>query len=401
MKSGFQGSEFGHNRLLELLFALAARLTAPFTRRQPVAESIRRILILQLQQLGDTMVFTPALAAIRKHFPAARIDVLCGRVSGELYKKSKEVDRLLFAPWASRFWQNPRKSVQGILRLRREQYDLVITDVNHVSARYSLIAFLSGARARVGFDVANRGFLLTHALERPAGRDFVSCNLLLARALGAEVGSESLVAYFDQEDSSHVDAALRLVPRNRRLIAMHVASNWQSKTWFADRWIRLVSALAREQSATIVFVGTRAEQQVIEQVRAGITIPTISLAGETNLSQLAALLARCDLFIGTDSGPRHVAAGVGCPRVILMSAQDRPERWQFNDPSELVLRTNPPCSPCLQSYCSHRQCMADISEEAVLHAASRLLSQEAPSESRTSEQRGTQVTRPVARTQRV
>ena len=370
-----QSSEFGHGRLVEWLYHAASRLTEHLISRSELRGPIRRILILQLQQLGDSMVFTPTLRAIRQQYPEARIDVICSPVSYELYKKSHDVDRVRLANWVQHPTKHLRLAANQIRALRRERYDVVVVDVNHISARYIVTAFLSGARNRLGFDVANRGFLLTKPLQRPANRDFVTCNLLLAAAFGVDAASRRLVAPFDAEDEAHVDRLLSRLPRAQRLIAIHPTSNWQSKTWFSDRWVNIVHALANEHHATIVFVGTRGERENIDQILARLDVPAFSLAGETTLGQLAALLKRCDLFIGTDSGPRHVAAGTGCHRVILMSAQDRAERWQFADEHEVVLRTDPPCSPCLLSYCSHRQCMVGITEAMVLAAARAMLSE--------------------------
>ena len=373
-----QSSEFGHGRFVEWLFRAAAFLSEHLISRSELRGPIRRILILQLQQLGDSMVFTPTLRAIRHRYPKARIDVLCSPVSYELYKKSPDVDRVRLASWVQHPTKHLRLAANQIGALRRERYDVVVADVNHISARYIATAFLSGARNRIGFDVANRGFLLTKPLQRPANRDFVTCNLLLADAFGVDAPSRRLVAPFDAEDDAHVDRLLSSLPRAQRLIAIHPTSNWQSKTWFSDRWVNIVHSLANEHDATIVFVGTRGERENIDQILAQLDVPAFSMAGETSLGQLAALVKRCDLFIGTDSGPRHVAAGTGCPRVILMSAQDRAERWQFGDEREVVLRTDPPCSPCLLSYCSHRQCMVGITEAMVLAAAGAMLAEGSP-----------------------
>jgi ADP-heptose:LPS heptosyltransferase len=154
---------------------------------------------------------------------------------------------------------------------------------------------------------------------------------------------------------------------------MHVASNWQSKTWEVERWANLARRLIDDHNCSVVFVGTDRERDYIAAVEGLVGRDTLSLVGLTDLCQLAALLARCDLFVGTDSGPRHLAAASGCRQVTVMSSQDRPTRWVFDRPSEVVLRTDPSCSPCFQSYCSHRTCMRNIDDTAVLAACVRSL----------------------------
>jgi ADP-heptose:LPS heptosyltransferase len=239
-----------------------------------------------------------------------------------------------------------------------------------------------GARTRIGFDVDGRGSLLSWRLPRPEGANFVRCNLTIADVLGVRGYSTQMAAYFDESDLDCVDELLNRIGAGGRLIAIHAAANWQSKTWFPDRWAEVADTLASEQQATVVFVGAANERPYVENILSLVRHSARSLVGATTLSQLAALMTRIDLFIGTDSGPRHVAAGANCPSVILMSAQDRPGRWQFDDPREVVLRTDPICSPCFQHYCSHRSCMSAISQVQVLKAACRVLADNADREVR-------------------
>jgi ADP-heptose:LPS heptosyltransferase len=97
------------------------------------------------------------------------------------------------------------------------------------------------------------------------------------------------------------------------------------------------------------------------------------VAGETDLCQLGALIARADLFVGTDSGPRHVAGAVRCPQVTVMSSLDDPWRWGLDRPSEVILRTDPSCHGCMLSECSHRLCLDLISADRVIAACQELL----------------------------
>lgn len=372
MSSRQRRSEFNKIWIAEALFRVLGAL-AP--RRGVDGDSLgpdARILVLQLQQLGDSVVFTSTLRSIRRRYPNARIDLLCSRTSARFYEKCPHIDRIWLADW---FGPNVNWSTawEQLRELRRERYDVAITDVTQVSARYPVISFLTGAKARIGFDVDDRGFLLTKRLTRPDSRNFIQCNLEIATALDARAEDDSPEAYFDDADQAYVEALIGGLPAQEHLVAIHAASNWQSKTWFGERWVQLAESLQREHGARLLFVGTDQERTYIDTIVGRVGDRAVSVVGRTTLPQLAALLSSVDLFIGTDSGPRHVAAGTGTPRVILMSAQDRSERWQFADAREIVLRTEPPCSPCFQVYCSHRQCMAQIDVNQVIAAARSLL----------------------------
>ncbi|MFL5616093.1 MAG: glycosyltransferase family 9 protein [Gemmatimonadaceae bacterium] len=349
-------------------------MLGPRTRHGLVTSEIQRIIILQLQQLGDSIVFTPTLRAIREAYPEAEIDLLCSPVSFQLYRKCTHVNRRFLDSGSLGSARDWIKRLRLLWVLRQRRYDLAIADATEISARYALIAYATGARMRLGFDVANRGFLYSLPLERPEGLDFVRCNLLLARSLGAAPNSSRVECFFDEADVAHAQALLHGLADERPLIAIHPASNWQSKTWLPERWAAVADALSSDHNASIVFVGTRAEDRYVDAIMALMRTSPIKLVGKTDLPQLCAVLSRCDLFLGTDSGPRHVAAAAGTPQITLMSSQDRPERWSFDRLEERIIRTDPACSPCYQSWCSHRTCMTAITEARVLGEARGMLS---------------------------
>jgi ADP-heptose:LPS heptosyltransferase len=360
-------------RLLEWVLRQLSRMLGPRTKRGLVTPDIQRIVILQLQQLGDSIVFTPTLRAIREAYPKAQIDLLCGPVSFQLYRKCAHVNHLFLDSGSLGSAVDWIKRLRLLRRLRAGRYDLAIADATEVSARYAFIAYATGARIRIGFDVDNRGFLYSLPLQRPEGLDFVRCNLLLARSLGAAPRSSRVECFFDDGDVADAQGLLDGLADERPLIAIHPASNWQSKTWLPERWAAVADALSSEHRASIVFVGTRAEDRYVDEIIGFMRTSALKLVGRTDLSQLCALLSQCDLFLGTDSGPRHVAAAAGTPQITLMSSQDRPERWSFDRLEERILRTDPECSPCFQSWCSHRTCMTAITEVRVLSEARKML----------------------------
>jgi len=370
--SGWTVGAVGLTTVRERAIRILSRMIGPLFERSLELSAVRKILILQMQQLGDSVVFTPTLRAIRAKYPNARIDLLCSPVSFELYRKSPYPDRLFVlsgapskANWR-RWWLVMRE-------LRRVQYDVAIADVAQSSLLYGFAAALTGARQRIGFERENRGFLFTHRLRTQAGQNFIEANLEIARLLRAGEYSDKVQCFYDSDDTARARQLLGLEASGHPMIAVHPASNWQSKTWFPDRWAALLDRLQNDYGASIVLVGTLKEQQYVQEILARMNRPARSLAGLTSLTELAAVLAESDLFVGTDSGPRHIAAGVGVPQVTLMSSQDSPDRWIFHREEEIVLRTDPPCSPCFSSYCSHRRCMEEISVASALSACRALI----------------------------
>jgi ADP-heptose:LPS heptosyltransferase len=363
------GSVMGwRRRSRERLYAFLATVIGPFTLRAFERCDIQRLLILQLQQVGDSVVFTPALRAIRSRYPNAEIDLLCGPVSFEFYKKCPWIDHAFVDRSRDDGRRNWRSYFTTIRKLRGRRYDVVLADASETAALYSFTALLTGARQRLGFDADSRGFLFTTRLRSGQGIDFIDANLGLASSVDATALSRDVECFYDSTDEAYAEALFANVGGGRHVVALHPSSNWQSKTWYTERWAALADRLTAEYGASIVYVGTERERSAIEEIQRMSRSRSASFAGRTDLPQLAAVLAKCDLFIGTDSGPRHIAGGVGTPQVTLMSSQDVRSRWDFRRSSEVIIRTDPACSPCFQSFCSHRTCLAAITENMVFSA---------------------------------
>jgi ADP-heptose:LPS heptosyltransferase len=327
-------------RALPVVAAIAGRVV----RREPDTPiplpDRPKILLLQLQQVGDSMGVSPLLRALHQRYPDMLLDILASPAAKAVHRKSPHIHAMVTAP-------------------RTVRYDCVLACVNQVSFRYALIAASTRARRRIGFDVEGAGFLFTRRLAVPKGVNVLNANMLLAAAVDADATNPVEEFWFDDADRA---AAARLAPE-QPYVVIHPGSNWQSKTWYADRWAAVADALA---PLVPVFVGTPADAPLVDEIRRGV-----SLVGQTDLCQLGALMERAELCITTDSGPRHIAGALGRPLVTIMSSLDEPYRWTFDRPHEIVLRTDPPCAACLLSYCSHRTCMDRLTVDAVLSACAR------------------------------
>jgi ADP-heptose:LPS heptosyltransferase len=260
-------------------------------------------------------------------------------------------------------------------QLRSERYDCTVTDLAQQSFKYALVAWLTGARLRVGFDIGGRGFLNNLQVPYRDDANWVDANLDIARALGARPGSAREEVAFDDADVASVEELLRAGGHDaaQKVIVVHTGSNWQSRTWYRERWATLLDALGTRYGATIAFVGAGGEREYVERVRSAMRVSSLSLAGVTDIPQLAALCARADLFVGTDSGPRHIARASGCPHVVVMCSQDATDQWLGWGHGEIVMRSLPACSGCYFADCAHKLCMDAIEPRDVLEQCELLL----------------------------
>jgi len=337
-----------------------------------------KILVLQLQHIGDSVVATPMLRAVRERYPMATLDIVASPAAAEVHRKNPRVNNVYargtpttrIARWAS--W------TRLLMAVRRRRYDCVLACANHVSVRHALIAWGSGAPVRVGFAGGRASILFTHRLDAVGDESVSRANLRVAAAVGARDDDPGGECWYGPEDERAVGELLAAhgVSHEARLAVLHMGSNWQSKTWYTERWMDVAEALA-ERGLQPVLVGAAGDVDAGREVQKRSVARVVSLIGHTDICQLAALLRRADLFVGTDSGPRHVAAAAGCRQVTVMSSLDEPRRWLLGG-SDIVLRSDPHCAGCLRQHCAHRRCMDQITTGRVVEACGQALERARP-----------------------
>ena len=346
------------------------------------------ILVVKLSDIGDVLTATPALRALRQSFPAARLEALVPPNSAPVLAGSPLVDEVIVFDKFQ--FDRPidalkPSSLLALVRLardlRRRRYDCLVI-LHHLTTRwgmlkYAALALTSGAKVRVGLD-NGRGWFLTHR-ARDGGfgvRHEVEYWLDVVGTIGAETEDTSLEMAVGENDQ------IPMTNGQWPLVAIHPGSGGYSlaRRWSAEGFARVADALVERYGARIVLVGTLADG--VSQVASLMRSEAVNLEGRTNLGQLAAILKRCDLFIGADSGVMHLAAAVSTPLVAIFGPSNHKAwgPWPRGG-RHIILRADLPCSPC--SYvgfsvgrregCEARTCMRMVTPEMVLAAAESLL----------------------------
>ena len=350
-----------------------------------------RILLVRLREIGDVVFTTPAIHALRRRFPAAHLAYLVEPAAAPVVVGNPHLDRVIVAPRASGM-RGAAADVALGLRLRRERYDLAIDF--HGGPRASLLTWLSGARVRLGYEIAGRGWMYTRRVGR-------------ARALRPRHSVENqwdLLAPLDiappdphmcpVEMAVEPDAAARVSDRLRgagvrdadKLIAVHVSAGNPFRRWPIDHFVELVCALAWAGADHRVIVTSGpsehvAAEQVVANARARLPPDArgrVLSCGEFSLAELRALFDRAALYIGGDSGPLHIAATTAVPIVGLygptLPARSAP--WRSGERITLSVDAGDlPCRPCEQRVCEPGdfRCLTSIRPQQVLEAAIKCL----------------------------
>jgi ADP-heptose:LPS heptosyltransferase len=331
-----------------------------------------RVLFIQLRRIGDVLLGTPALRAVAKRFPAAKVDFLVEPPADEVLRGHPLVDRLLVAP--------RDKSLASFVRIARElrrlRYDWVIDFfTNPRSAQFAVV---TGAPVRVGLDRRGRRWAYTHHIvEEEADRDAYAVDLrldALAR-MGVPAQGRELEIFADRTDPAEcarVAALLKDVPPHKPLVAVATGSANPAKRYPADLTAEVIARLSQNGCAVVLTAGPE-ETGLAEEILT-LLPARVPFLEQARVPTLAALYRRANLYVGPDSGTKHVAAACGLPTVTLFGL-GRPSNW--NDPlnqRNIVLLA--PCDVrpnCIESECARRQCLRKIPPEDVVTAALKLL----------------------------
>lgn len=392
------------------------RSNTAVARSEQPPPPVRRILVIQLDHLGDAVLSQVIFPLLQREYPQAEIHVLVSPWNQEVFQMIPEVQRIHV--WAgNRFQREGRRCWRRRLgwmwelcawawRLRRWKYDLAI-DVRG-ELPHAALMWLAGVRRRVGWAAGGGGFLLTDWPRYRPCRHEVDSRLALLACLGinplerrrtirprlepTEEARQTIAHRLAQMESTPFsdfsgDSKTPLSrPKQRSasppggcrpLVVCHLGAGTEAKQWPIDYWAELVDQLLA-RPATVILVGGRSDRpkarEVIESIE-GTAGRVWNAAGELTISQLAALLEQADALIGPDSGPAHLAAAVGKPVVALFSGTNRAVQWRPRGPAVEVLWRPVACRPCHRTQCPlpAHPCMRGIRPEEVLRALDRLL----------------------------
>jgi lipopolysaccharide heptosyltransferase II len=346
-----------------------ARLKPPSERK------VFSLLVIKFSAVGDTILLTPALSALRQHFPDAFLTFLCTPVNLQVVEHIPHVDDILC-------FEGPRSFLRTVRTLRARQFDLVI-DFEQWMRTSALLTVLSGAPRRLGFDTPgqHRAAAYTQTFRPLEGLHEVGNFLRLALLAGATPTGERPRLWLSDDDRAKALEILGDI--HRPLVAIHpgCGAKGAPREWFPEYYGLLADRLVEEQGATIVITGGASEKALVEQVADMMMHPPLTLAGGLSVTQFAAVLEQCDLLICGNTGAMHIAAAVGTPTVALHGPTN-PRKWGPVGEGHVVIQSRLPCSPCLNlgwDYgCRSHPCMSTISVEEVYRAALKVLRRQSP-----------------------
>jgi heptosyltransferase-3 len=337
--------------------------------------TVRKVLVVRLRSIGDTVLTTPSLFALRRLLPEARIDVLLEDWVAPVLEGFEAVDDIITL--------KPR-SVSSRGRVAREirgrRYDVVYN--LHGGTTATLLTRASGAKHRVGYASYQYARLHNHRAPSPLllwGREkthSVEQQLALLGWTGVPVTDRppTHLAVTKEAAASIAEELRRAGLEGKRLAVIHPAAAFATKQWATDKFARVAEHISTCGLAVVVI--TRSEESAIAKALKEASAAAVVTMTHLSLPQVTALAARSRLFVGNDSGIAHMAAAVGLPSVVIFGSSNT-THWQpwATAPAELVIEEME-CQPCHGYFCEKFQqpeCIERVPVTRVIAAIERVL----------------------------
>jgi heptosyltransferase-1 len=362
------------------------------------AHEFRRILLIKLSAVGDVVHTVPVLNKLRRRYPRARIDWVMTPPIAELLRHHPAISNVLL--FARDQWLAPSSGLRLAAALKSHDYDLVVD--MHGQLRTALLTLATAAPVRIGFDrprarvwsASDRTFPIqarkhawkgaregswlayTHHIPVPTlDMHAVDRYLGIGPMLGLDQDAPDFWFPIPPAASERVAGLVDAkIARSAGLLTLAPGTIWETKRWRREGFAELARHFMR-RGFTVVLTGSPRERDICEAV-ASAAPGSVNIAGETTLSELAALISRSILCVTNDSGPMHLAVALGRPVVSIFGPTD--ELWigPYRR-ADAVVRARLSCAPCylrVLSRCSHdHACMVEVTAQSVIEHAERLL----------------------------
>jgi len=370
--------------------------------RSLLGEKISSILVFKQRNIGDVLLATPAVRALRRAWPGARIVVAVNSGTEAMVEGNPDIDRVLVFDRSARDAGGERRLAEEIrfvreIRKSRPELAVQLTEGD----RGAILAVLSGARFRVGVAPARRGLLgkeklFTHLCHRPSlYRHAVLRDLDVVGTAGIPPAEPELRFHFsgpDRERAAGLLSAAGVFP-GAAYAVLQPGSRWKFKCWTDAGYSGLIEHLSRRRLLPVVTAGPDPDEVAqVDRIRGICAVPFVSLAGRLTFGELGALISSARLYVGVDSAPMHIAAAVGTPVIALFGptgafnwAPWEGVDWGYTetDPRgtrfvgrHVVIQKDWECVPCGEDGCpgtKRSRCMEEISVGEVAEAVDRVL----------------------------
>jgi heptosyltransferase-3 len=301
---------------------------------------VQRVLVVRLRSIGDTVLSTPSLVALRRFLPDAQIDILLEDWVAPVLEGFDAIDTVLTVG------KNKKSRLEAAWKIRRNKYDVVFNLHGGTTATFFVRA--SGAKYRVGFKSYQYDFLYTHLAPSPLEfwqtehTHSAEQQLALLGFVGVPVKDrpKSRLAVTESAANSIKAKFSSFNLQNPSFALIHPTAAFDTKQWATENFARVTEFLS-EKKLSAVAVATKKERGVLENLKQVARVP-ITIFDDLTLPEITALASKAKIFVGNDSGIAHIAAAVGTPSVVIFGPSNINHWRPWTDaPNEIVFAEKP------------------------------------------------------------
>ena len=332
---------------------------------------MKKILVVNVNWMGDVIFSSPIFKAIKEAYPQAQICCLAPSRIREIVESIPGIDEMIDFQEKGKHW-SPWGKWQLIQELRRRKFDAAF--LLHRSLTRALLVFLAGIPLRVGYDTKGRGIFLTHKVpalndEKIHRQDHY---LKVIESFGIQVTDRQSRLMVDKGAQEKVKQILEknLIRENDVLAVVNPGGNWHLKRWPPQNFSILIDRLLKEFKVKVILSGSSQDVFLAEQITRPLDLKPVILTGQLNLKELMALMQRARWVVSADTGPLHLANSVGTA-VVGIFGPTRPENTgpRGKGPA-FILQRDIGCNrvPCYYLECPDNTCMQAVTVKDVLDA---------------------------------
>jgi lipopolysaccharide heptosyltransferase II len=331
------------------------------------SEVRKKILIFNVNWLGDVIFSSPFIRAIREVFPASYIVCAAPPRCKEILEANTRINE--FIMFDEDFSEKTfLGKIDFACKLRDEKFDIAF--ILHRSLSRAFITYLAGIKTRVGYDTKGRGFLLTKRLSSP-DKDIhrVEYFLDLAKAVGADITKKNYEFFITEPDRKKASRILESkgINLNDDIVILNPGGNWDPKRWPVDKFAELADKLIKKYKIKVLITGVDKDKKLADGISRRMKGDATSICGLTALRELASIFERAKLVISGDSGPMHIAVSVGTNVVALFGPTSVNVTGPYGKGNYTVIHKDIGCSiPCYDFTCKDNRCMKAITADDVI-----------------------------------
>ncbi len=337
-------------------------------------QNVKKILVVRLRSIGDTVLTTPSLIALRRFLPDAQIDILLEDWVAPVLDGFEAVNNVLTVS------KDTKDRIKLAKKLRQEKYDVAFN--LHGGTTSTFLIRASGAKHRVGYKNYQYSFLYNHLLS--SASDFwqkeqthsAEQQLALLGFVGVPVEDRPKTQLFiSKENAEEMDLFLHVYGVDEEEIALiHPAAAFDTKQWSAANFATIIDYLASRKIFPIVITSPK-EEHILDKINVK-TSAMFHGFSDLTLSQVTALASRAKIFVGNDSGIAHIAAAVKTPSVVIFGSSNRNHWRPWTDAPHEIVYEEFPCQPCAGYVCKEfgePKCILSVKTEGVIEAIEKVL----------------------------